>query len=184
MIQCLYASYTNRSSPREAGTYVALFRRLYKVSPTAIQGKKDSDYNKQIVEVLRSIPRVNKTDAANLIAYFGSVAGAVDDFGNSLHNIPGWGDQKIRRFKQAINEPFVVKNNNAAAAYRKKALETYSTSKRSSAQIQPQPENEEGNEHESFQTEAGRKRAAAQPIIRDANSRAFAEGMARIRDER
>ncbi|KAK7206841.1 putative mating-type switch/DNA repair protein Swi10/Rad10 [Myxozyma melibiosi] len=172
-------------SAREAGTYISLFRRLQKVSPAAIQGKKDEDYNKQVVEVLRTIPRVNKTDAANLLANFGSVAGAIDDFGNSLHNIPGWGEQKIRRFKQAISEPFVARNNNAVVAYRNKALATHTASIRT-ASPPPQVEPALGTEaeEETRQSEVSRKRAAAEPIIRDSNSRAFSENMARLRGER
>ncbi|KAK9325400.1 restriction endonuclease type II-like protein [Lipomyces orientalis] len=96
-------------SAQEAGHYISLFGALKSAPPTAIQASQKEDYSVRIVDALTSIRGVNKNDAASLISTFGSLKNAVNDGGRTVSNIGGWGDAKVRRFRLAITEPFVVR---------------------------------------------------------------------------
>ncbi|KAK9257108.1 restriction endonuclease type II-like protein [Lipomyces tetrasporus] len=96
-------------SAQEAGHYISLFGALKSAPPTAIQASQKEDYSVRIVDALTSIRGVNKNDAASLISTFGSLKNAVNDGGRTVSNIGGWGDAKVRRFRVAITEPFVVR---------------------------------------------------------------------------
>ncbi|KAK9235646.1 restriction endonuclease type II-like protein [Lipomyces kononenkoae] len=96
-------------SAQEAGHYISLFGALKSTPPTAIQSSQKEDYSIRIVDLLTSIRGVNKNDAASLISTFGSLKNAVNDGGRTISDIGGWGDAKVRRFRVAITEPFVVR---------------------------------------------------------------------------
>ncbi|KAK9365021.1 restriction endonuclease type II-like protein [Lipomyces kononenkoae] len=96
-------------SAQEAGHYISLFGALKSTPPTAIQASQKEDYSIRIVDLLTSIRGVNKNDAASLISTFGSLKNAVNDGGRTISDIGGWGDAKVRRFRMAITEPFVVR---------------------------------------------------------------------------
>ncbi|KAK9376354.1 restriction endonuclease type II-like protein [Lipomyces chichibuensis] len=96
-------------SAQEAGHYISLFGALKSAPPTAIQASQKEDYSIRIVDLLTSIRGVNKNDAASLISTFGSLKNAVNDGGKTISDIGGWGDAKVRRFRVAITEPFVVR---------------------------------------------------------------------------
>ncbi|KAK9451780.1 restriction endonuclease type II-like protein [Limtongia smithiae] len=109
-------------SIREAANYVSLLARLKSIPPTAIQAPQKDDYATQIQECFTAIRGINKTDAANLISNFGSLHNAVADGGRSLSALPGFGDRKVHRFRAAITDPFIVRND-ASAAYMRKLKE-------------------------------------------------------------
>ncbi|KAK9333837.1 restriction endonuclease type II-like protein [Lipomyces starkeyi] len=96
-------------SAQEAGHYISLFGALKSAPPTAIQASQKEDYSIRIVDLLTSIRGVNKNDAASLISTFGSLKNAVNDGGKTISDIGGWGDAKVRRFRVAFTEPFVVR---------------------------------------------------------------------------
>ncbi|KAK9454466.1 restriction endonuclease type II-like protein [Dipodascopsis uninucleata] len=99
-------------SAKEAGHYISLFAILKATPPTSIMAPQKEDYAVQMIDCISAIRGVNKNDATSLITSFGSLKSAVLDQGKSLSSISGWGDLKIRRYKSAISDPFVVRNQN------------------------------------------------------------------------
>ncbi|KAK9465309.1 restriction endonuclease type II-like protein [Lipomyces arxii] len=123
-------------SAQEAGHYLSLFGVLRSTPPTAIQASQKEDFSERIVDVLTSVRGVNKTDAANLMSTFGSLNNAVKDGGRTMTDIGGWGDLKVRRFRTAITEPFVVRRP-GASKFASALAQKKATAQKSMAVVQP-----------------------------------------------
>ncbi|QPG74655.1 hypothetical protein FOA43_001987 [Brettanomyces nanus] len=71
----------------------------------------DSNYYERVVEVLTSIRSINKTDAVNLVARFGSFRGLCEQANEAnLQEVPGMGKHKIEVLSKVIREAFVYTN--------------------------------------------------------------------------
>jgi DNA excision repair protein ERCC-1 len=80
---------------------------MEKSSRKIIQGQPKQDYNACLIEAVGKIRGINKSDAISVVTNYGSLKRAILDDGNNLESISGWGETKVKRFKAAINEPFI-----------------------------------------------------------------------------
>lgn len=106
------AVYTNFTlivcwSDIEVASYLSNFKAMEKSSRKIIQGQPKQDYNACLIEAVGKIRGINKNDAISVVTNYGSLKRAILDDGNNLESISGWGETKVKRFKAAINEPFI-----------------------------------------------------------------------------
>jgi len=101
------------SRVEEAGTYLATYKAFEHRSPDLIKERQDKDYQSLLRSALTSINKVNKTDAETLRTTFGSFAGVAKATPEQLRNLPGFGQVKVRRIKDAFEKPF---RNHATSA--------------------------------------------------------------------
>ncbi|GMM35461.1 DNA repair protein [Saccharomycopsis crataegensis] len=105
----------------EAGEYISLLKSLdstptYKVQGNVtkdkfdiIKGIQKEDYYSRLLDTLTSVRSINKTDVSKVASSgkFRNFKDLVNDDGEQLELIEGFGNVKIKRFKNAINEPFL-----------------------------------------------------------------------------
>ncbi|OLL24669.1 Asparagine synthetase domain-containing protein [Neolecta irregularis DAH-3] len=94
----------------EAGRYLETFKSYEMAQPTLIMEKQAPDYASRIIDTLTSVRSVNKADALSLISNFGSLRNAMNAIPEEILMIGGWGQQKVDRFTQTIEAPFVIRN--------------------------------------------------------------------------
>ena len=93
-------------SAQEAGRYLELFKSYEHASPTSIRAHQSTSYKDSLIDFI-TVPRsVNKTDAVGLVSNFGSIRAAVNAQPEEIGMIAGWGEKKVQRWYQAVNEPF------------------------------------------------------------------------------
>ena len=90
----------------EAARFIEGFRIFEHKPATAIQGRVETGHTAAAVDVLTTVRFVNKTDAATLLAHFGSVAKVFAANAAALAQPPGMGEKKSRRLAQAFHAPF------------------------------------------------------------------------------
>jgi DNA excision repair protein ERCC-1 len=94
-------------NPQEAAIYLSQLKRMETASPSLIQGQTKTDYKSQLINVMTKIRSINSTDAVTFVANFGSFKSGVVDGGDTVEMIGGWGAVKAKRFRDAVNEPFI-----------------------------------------------------------------------------
>lgn len=95
-------------SAQEAGRYLELFKSYEHASPSSIRAHQATSYKENLVDFI-TVPRsVNKTDAFSLVSNFGSIRAAVNARPEEIGTIPGWGEKKVERWYNTVNEPFRV----------------------------------------------------------------------------
>lgn len=116
----------------EAGQYIATFKQFEHKPPDLIKERVDKDYDSQLRTALTSINKVNKTDVETLRTSIGvcSVPGVLyqrltfheQSFADisrassdRLQTLPGFGQVKVRRIKDAFEKPF--RNQSTSAAF-------------------------------------------------------------------
>ena len=93
-------------SAQEAARYLELYKSLEHAGPAAIKGRPPASYSERVVEFV-TVPRgVNKVDAVTLVSGFGTLRNAVNADPEAIVGIPGWGQRKVRRWMDAVEEPF------------------------------------------------------------------------------
>lgn len=103
-------------SAQEAGRYIELFKSYEHASPSSIRARQAESYQESLTEFV-TVPRnINKTDAASLIANFGSLRSAVNAEPEELSLIPGWGEKKVKSWYTTLREPFRAKRAGRANA--------------------------------------------------------------------
>ncbi|KAG7192596.1 ssDNA endonuclease and repair protein rad10 [Scheffersomyces spartinae] len=98
----------------EAGNYIVFAKRL-DTAPAKrkrIEGVKATDYHSVFVDSITSVPRINKSDAANLIGACSSVKeivvqSCVPEDQSRLSNISGIGNVKVQNLRRVVSEPFI-----------------------------------------------------------------------------
>lgn len=116
-------------SAQEAGRYLELFKSYEHASPASIRAHQAETYQESLTEFVTTPRTINKTDAASLIANFGSLRAAVNAQPEELALVPGWGEKKVKAWCTTVREPFRVKR----AAKRNVALLRQETSLAESA---------------------------------------------------
>ncbi len=111
-------------SAQEAGRYLELFKSYEHASPASIRAHQAETYQESLTEFVTTPRTINKTDAASLIANFGSLRAAVNAQPEELALVPGWGEKKVKAWCTTVREPFRVKR----AAKRNVALLRQETS--------------------------------------------------------
>ncbi|KAL8781850.1 MAG: hypothetical protein Q9213_005825 [Squamulea squamosa] len=96
-------------SAQEAGRYLELFKSYEHASPTSIKAHQSTSYRDKLVEFVTTPRSINTTDATSLISAFGSIRAAVNARPEEIGMIPGWGEKKVQRWCQTIDEPFRVR---------------------------------------------------------------------------
>jgi DNA excision repair protein ERCC-1 len=97
-------------SAAEAARYLELYKSYEHANPSAIRGVgQGTSYADKLVEFI-TVPRsINKTDAVSLVSAFGSVRAAVNARPEEIAVVGGWGEKKVRRWCEVVQEPFRVR---------------------------------------------------------------------------
>lgn len=99
-------------SAAEAARYLELYKSYEHATASgtsAIRGQQSSGYAEKLVEFV-TVPRsINKTDAISLVSAFGSLRGAVNARPEEIAVVSGWGEKKVRRWCEVVQEPFRVR---------------------------------------------------------------------------
>ncbi|KAL8724097.1 MAG: hypothetical protein Q9181_006986 [Wetmoreana brouardii] len=96
-------------SAQEAGRYLELYKSYEHASPTSIKAHQSTAYRDRLVEFVTTPRSINQTDAVSLVSAFGSIRAAVNARPEEIGMIPGWGEKKVQRWCEAVNEPFRVR---------------------------------------------------------------------------
>ncbi|KAF8554698.1 hypothetical protein OG21DRAFT_1508592 [Imleria badia] len=99
----------------EAGQYIATFKQFEHKPPDLIKERVDKDYDSQLRTALTSINKVNKTDVETLRTSLGSFADISNASSDRLQTLPGFGQVKVRRIKDAFEKPF--RNQSTSSAF-------------------------------------------------------------------
>ena len=93
-------------SAAEAAHYLELYKSYENASFSAIRGQQPSTYADKLVDFV-TVPRsLNKSDAVAMVANFGSLRNAINADQEQLGMIGGWGGVKVKRWTNAVEEPF------------------------------------------------------------------------------
>ncbi|KAL6886712.1 restriction endonuclease type II-like protein [Trichoderma longibrachiatum] len=93
-------------SAAEAARYLELYKSYENANFAAIRGQQSSNYADKLVEFV-TVPRsLNKSDAVALVANFGSLKNAINAEPEQLSTLSGWGGIKVKRWTDAVEEPF------------------------------------------------------------------------------
>ncbi|KAL4065681.1 restriction endonuclease type II-like protein [Scleroderma yunnanense] len=93
-------------SIEEAGQYITTFKQFEHKPPDLIKERVDKDYASTLQTALTSINKVNKTDVETLRTSLGSFADIAKASSDRLQNLPGFGQVKVKRVKEAFEKPF------------------------------------------------------------------------------
>ncbi|KAI0342096.1 DNA repair protein rad10 [Trametopsis cervina] len=90
----------------EAGFYISTYKQFEHKPPDLIKERVDKDYSSMMRTALTSISKVNKTDVEILKTSVGSFADISKVTTEQLLKLPGFGQVKVRRLKDAFDKPF------------------------------------------------------------------------------
>ncbi|OCH88873.1 DNA repair protein rad10 [Obba rivulosa] len=93
-------------NPEEAGYYLSTYKQFEHKPPDMIKERVDKDYHSMLRTALTSISKVNKTDVETLRTSLGSFADIARATSDQLQNLPGFGQVKAKRLKDAFEKPF------------------------------------------------------------------------------
>ncbi|KAL3800778.1 hypothetical protein HJC23_001615 [Cyclotella cryptica] len=93
-------------SEEEAARYLETFKAFDGKDASLIQKREHANFIDQISHVLGSVRAVNKTDASQLLAQFGTWRNLVGASVEELSVCPGVGVKKVRRLYEAFRRPF------------------------------------------------------------------------------
>ncbi|BGP17304.1 hypothetical protein JCM10213_009092 [Rhodosporidiobolus nylandii] len=105
---CLVNGYTAIVcwSAQEAAQYLTLYKSLERKPPDLIRERVDDSYMAHLTSALTSVRGVNKTDVVTLVSNFGSFEKILLAPPSSLSLLPGLGDKKVKRLRDAFTAPF------------------------------------------------------------------------------
>ncbi|WVQ74467.1 hypothetical protein IAR50_004068 [Cryptococcus sp. DSM 104548] len=92
----------------EIAQYLVTFKQFEHKSADMLKEKVQQTYHDQLQHVLTSGRKVNKTDADNLAAEFGSFDSMSRKSAKALSNVKGLGATKVTSLIDAFNKPFLV----------------------------------------------------------------------------
>ncbi|TFK54415.1 hypothetical protein OE88DRAFT_1695777 [Heliocybe sulcata] len=92
--------------PEEAGAYLSTYKQFEHRPPDMIKERVDKDHLSILRTALTSISKVNKTDVETLRTSIGSFAEIASTPSSRLLSLPGFGQVKVRRMKDAFEKPF------------------------------------------------------------------------------
>ncbi|GAA5859932.1 hypothetical protein JCM5353_005651 [Sporobolomyces roseus] len=96
-------------SAQEVGRYLETYKQFERKPPDLIKERVDDSYMAHLTSALTSVKGVNKTDVTTLVSNFGSFEKIVNAPSASLSNLPGLGDKKVKRLRDAFTGNFTVK---------------------------------------------------------------------------
>ncbi|ODO04761.1 hypothetical protein I350_05371 [Cryptococcus amylolentus CBS 6273] len=95
-------------SNEEIAQYLVTFKQFEHKSADMLKERVQQTYHDQLQHVLTSGKKVNKTDANNLAAEFGSLDNMSRKSAKALSNVKGLGATKVTSLVDAFNKPFLV----------------------------------------------------------------------------
>ncbi|KIR52661.1 DNA excision repair protein ERCC-1 [Cryptococcus gattii Ru294] len=95
-------------SNEEVAQYLVTFKQFEHKSADTLKERVQQTYHDQLAHVLTSGKKVNKTDADNLAAEFGSFEAISRKSAKSLSNVKGLGATKVTSLMDAFTKPFLV----------------------------------------------------------------------------
>ncbi|KAI9101145.1 restriction endonuclease type II-like protein [Phlyctochytrium arcticum] len=95
-------------TPEEAGRYLETLKAYEHKPPDLIQEKIDPDYVSRLTDAVTQVKTVNRTDVLTLAATFGSLKNMMHATPEELAQLPGFGEQKVRRLHEAFRQPFLL----------------------------------------------------------------------------
>ncbi|TYJ59104.1 hypothetical protein B9479_000093 [Cryptococcus floricola] len=95
-------------SNEEIAQYLVTFKQFEHKSADMLKERVQQTYHDQLQHVLTSGKKVNKTDADNLAAEFGSLDNMSRKSAKALSNVKGLGATKVTSLVDAFNKPFLV----------------------------------------------------------------------------
>lgn len=98
---------TSRSSA-EVARYIELYKQYERKPPDLIKQRTDDSYLSHLTQALTSVRGVNKTDVTTLASHYGTFAQIVQAPAESLAALPGLGDKKVKRLRDAFEGSLVV----------------------------------------------------------------------------
>ncbi|OTA86588.1 hypothetical protein M434DRAFT_81980 [Hypoxylon sp. CO27-5] len=97
-------------SAAEAARYLELYKSYEHANFNAIKGQQATSYAEKLIEFV-TVPRgINKADAISLVSAFGSLKNAINADSEQVAIIGGWGEKKVKRWCDVVEEPFRVQN--------------------------------------------------------------------------
>ncbi|BGP49234.1 ssDNA endonuclease and repair protein rad10 [Rhodotorula kratochvilovae] len=93
---------------QEAGRYLEAYKQFERKPPDLIRERTDASYTAHMAAALTEVRGVNKTDVTTLMSSLGTFAKIVTAPASQLSTLPGLGDKKVRRLREAFTAPFVV----------------------------------------------------------------------------
>ncbi|KAK4054310.1 ssDNA endonuclease and repair protein rad10 [Microbotryomycetes sp. JL221] len=112
---CIINEYTMMVawSNMEAARYLETYKLLERKAPDVIKERVDNSYMAHLTSCLTSVKGVNKTDVVTLASNFGTFKNIVNAPSETLSMLPGLGDKKIKRLRDAFETNFVVASTQA-----------------------------------------------------------------------
>lgn len=92
-------------SAEEAGRIIDTYKAYEHKSAELIQTQQAGSAHAQVVEALTTVRSVNKSDAAALLASFGSLEKVVEASEEQLSLCPGMGPSKAKRLHDVLHMP-------------------------------------------------------------------------------
>ncbi|KAF8473780.1 restriction endonuclease type II-like protein [Gautieria morchelliformis] len=106
----IIVSWTNE----EAALYLSTFKQYEHKPPDIIKERVDKDYASIFRSALTSIKGINKTDVQTLRSNCGSFAGISRASEQTLLDLPGFAQTKVRRLRDTFHKPF---HNSTATSF-------------------------------------------------------------------
>lgn len=97
----------------EAGRYIETLRAFERKPADLIQGRAGETQLERMLDVLTTVPSVNKTDAMMLATNFATMGDTMEARKEDLALCPGLGDLKIKRLLDVFSAPFFVATGEA-----------------------------------------------------------------------
>ncbi|CAO1622340.1 unnamed protein product [Parajaminaea phylloscopi] len=95
-------------SPEESARYLESFKIFEHKPPDLIRERRKDDWLGAMTGCLTSVKGVNKTDAVGLLSRFGSLKKLSKATASDLSLVPGLGEIKVKRLREALTTPFRV----------------------------------------------------------------------------
>lgn len=106
-------------SAQEVGRYLETYKQFERKPPDLIKERVDDSYMAHLTSALTSVRGVNKTDVATLVSNFGSFEKIVNAPSAQLSDLPGLGDKKVKRLRDAFTGSFTVRKRKRGNAERR-----------------------------------------------------------------
>jgi DNA excision repair protein ERCC-1 len=105
---CLINNYTLilSWSAAEAARYLESYKKFERTPPTLIEKYQGSAYKDRVYEFVTTPRTLNKTNAMELLANFGSIKQAINAQPNEINMISGWGENRTKVWVNTVREPF------------------------------------------------------------------------------
>ncbi|KAM0756184.1 DNA repair protein rad10 [Meredithblackwellia eburnea MCA 4105] len=95
-------------SAQEVARYLESYKALEKRDPGMIRERKEEDYLSRVTRVLTTVRGVNRTDVVTLVTGCGSLSTLTSTPLATLLDLPGVGEKKAKRLRDAFEGSFTV----------------------------------------------------------------------------